>query len=104
MAAANRRTAKESANCADKGRKADAKKPATLPGGLFDDDFIGSGRSGQIHCRLVLHLVAVLRLRGGFLDGLACNVGTADVETFFDAAMLGFVFVTDTFGHVFLLY
>ena len=98
--------AKESANGGSPERRInvtkawDEKKPATLPGGLFRCLEKSGGCCGR---RLVLDLVTVFRARRGLLDSLACDVGAADVETFFDAAVLGFVFVTDTLGHVFLL-
>jgi hypothetical protein len=58
---------------------------------------------GLVKRRLVLDLVAVFGAGGGLLDGFACDVGTLGLQLFFLAALLGFVFVTDTFGHAFLL-
>jgi hypothetical protein len=69
----------------------------------LDEKKPASGAGCSLHWRLALDLVTVFGACGSLLDGFACDVGTADVETFFLAAVLGFVFVADTLGHVILL-
>jgi hypothetical protein len=58
---------------------------------------------GLVRRRLVADLVAVLGAGGRLLDGFARDVGALGFQLFLLAALLGFVFVTDTFGHAFLL-
>jgi hypothetical protein len=69
------------------------KKPAS--GGFS----AASGESGQRHGWLVLDLVVVFGFGGCLLDRLARDVGALDFFALFLAAVLGFVFVTDTLGH-----